>query len=269
MDFYKKLEQALTTTDISIKELIVDESLEFLEENEAISTKNIKIFEEPSYALKCKIVLPKELPKRRDLASKDGLIALLHSIAHIEYSAIDLALDAVYRFQDMPKEYKKDWLEVAADEIRHFKMIENLLQKLDSFYGALPVHKSLFEMAYKTNSDALKRMAVIPRYFEASGLDVNPKIIAKLKNHKKNPLISEIIAALDIIYKEEIVHVSKGDKWFKYLCDKRGLEPIKSYKNIINEFHLKNRASMYNVEARKQAGFSCDELLSLGVSKCD
>jgi len=269
MNFYQKLEKALTITDISIKELIVEESLQFLQENTPKPTQKVKTFQAPSYASICKIVIPKELPKRKDLGSKDGLIALLHSIAHIEYSAIDLALDAVYRFQEMPNEYKRDWLEVASDEIRHFKMIEALLKELDSYYGALPVHKSLFEMALKTNSDALKRMAIIPRYFEASGLDVNPKIMAKLKNLKKSPTITKAIEALELIYIEEIEHVRKGDKWFKELCKIRGLEPIQSYQAIMDEYHLKSRASIYNVEARKQAGFSCDELVSLGVKKCD
>jgi len=268
MNFYKKLEHALSITDINTKELIVNENLDFLKNNTPKSTEKIQIFTKPSYSALCKIVAPKELPKRRDLNSKEGLIALLHSIAHIEYSAIDLALDAVYRFQDMPNEYKKNWLEVASDEIRHFKMIEKLLKELGSFYGDLPVHKSLFEMAYKTNKSALERMAIIPRYFEASGLDVNPKIINKLKSTKKTEIISQIIDALDIIYIEEIDHVQKGDKWFKYLCQKKQLEPISTYKKIIESFHLKSRANMYNVEARKQAGFSCDELLSLGVKKC-
>ena len=268
MNFYKNLEKALTITDINIKELIVNESLEFLQKNTPTPLKEVKVFQNPSYSAICKIVPPKELPKRRDLSSKDGLKALLHSIAHIEYSAIDLALDAVYRFEEMPNEYKIDWLEVASDEIRHFKMIEELLKLLGSYYGELSVHKSLFEMAYKTNSSALNRMAIIPRYFEASGLDVNPKIISKLKNYKKNPIILQIIQALDIIYIEEIDHVKKGDKWFKYLCEKNHLEPIKTYKNIIDSFNLKSRANMYNIQARKEAGFSCDELVSLGVKEC-
>ncbi len=269
MNFYNNLKQALTITDINKKELIVKENLFFLDKNIPKNNKNIELFNQPSYSKICKIVSPKELPKRKDLNSKNGLIALLHSIAHIEYSAIDLAIDAVYRFREMPNEYRKDWLIVADDEIRHFKMIESLLKEMGSFYGDLSVHKSLFEMGYKTSNDILERMAIIPRYFEASGLDVNPKIISKLENFKKNSIILKIIDSLNIIYKEEIEHVKKGDKWFKYICIQRNLEPISTYKNIINKFNLKSRANMYNIKARKEAGFTCSELISLGVKKCN
>jgi uncharacterized ferritin-like protein (DUF455 family) len=269
MDFYKNLETALTSENINTKELIIEQAIKLCQEDTPTNNGNIKEFKTPSYASICNIVAPKDLPRRRDLASKEGLKALIHSIVHIEFSAIDLALDAVYRFREMPVEFAYDWLIVAQDEVRHFKMLNELLERLDCKYGDLSVHSSLFEMAQKTSNSALERMAIIPRYFEASGLDVNPKIINKLKNFKQNDIIKESQRALEIIYREEIDHVRKGDKWFRYLCDQKKLDVAKTYKSIIDKFHLKSRAKQYNVEARKEAGFSCDELLDLGVKKCE
>jgi uncharacterized ferritin-like protein (DUF455 family) len=269
MDFYNSLETALTTENINTKELIIDQAIELCKKGSFLSNTQIVEFDKPSYANICKIVAPKDLPKRRDFSTTKGLQALIHSIVHIEFSAIDLALDAVYRFRDMPIEFAIDWLVVAQDEVRHFNMLNTLLERLGCKYGDLPVHSSLFEMSQKTNSSALERMAIIPRYFEASGLDVNPKIINKLKKFKQNDIIIETQNALEIIYKEEIDHVRKGDRWFRYLCEKDGLDVAKTYKDIIDKFHLKSRAQQYNVEARKEAGFSCDELLSLGVKRCD
>jgi uncharacterized ferritin-like protein (DUF455 family) len=124
-------------------------------------------------------------------------------------------------------------------------------------------------MAYKSRFSAIERMAIIPRYFEAGGLDVNPKIIAKLKNYKKEPLILDLIKALDIIYIEEIEHVKKGDRWFKYLCEKENSNPQSRYLEILNKYNLKRRAENFNIEGRKEAGFSCDELISLGAKKCE
>jgi len=268
--FYYDLHQAIISDNINTKELIIDRLIASLEANEEIDNNfTPSIFKEPSYAKRCKIVLPKELPRRRDFNSKDALEALVHSITHIEYSAIDLALDAVYRFTNMPNEYKLDWLVVAKDEVRHFKMLHKILEdKLNSYYGKLPVHKSLFEMSYKTNHSVLERMAIIPRYFEATGLDANPKIINKLNSYKSNEILEEIKSALNIIYIEEIEHVRKGDKWFKYLCNKYNYDYKSKFQEIIKKYNLKRDAKTFNVKARLEAGFSCDELKSLGVKKC-
>jgi len=270
MDFYAELEVALFSADINTKELIVDRAIEYCLTKGATFENFIpKIQEEPSYSKIAKIVTPKELPKRGDFSKRDGQLALIHSIAHIEFSAIDLAIDAVYRFPNMPIEYKLDWLIVAQDEVRHFKMLSQLLERLNAKYGDLPVHKGLFEMAYKTNSSAIERMAVIPRYFEASGLDVNPKIAKKLDSYKNMPIIKELIESLDIIYNEEIDHVKKGDRWFKYLCDLEKSNPMQRYIEILNKYNLKGRAEQFNIQGRKEAGFSCDELINLGAKKCD
>ena len=269
MDFYSELEIALFSADINTKELIVNRAItDCLREQEQECNFEPKVQENPSYSEICKIVKPKDLPKRKDFNSKDGLIALVHSITHIEFSAIDLAIDAVYRFPNMPTDYKLDWLIVAQDEIRHFRMLLEILNKLGAEYGDLPVHKGLFEVSYKTNHSIIERMAVIPRYFEASGLDVNPKITAKLQNFKNNPIVAELLEALDIIYDEEIDHVRKGDIWFKYLCDIENSDYQDRYLEIINKYRLHRDANSFDIEGRKKAGFSCSELIALGAKEC-
>ncbi len=270
MKFYLELEKALFSEDINTKELIVDRAIDYCKKNDSIFKDfEPKVQLEPSYSKICKIVKPKELPKRGDFSKKDGLIALVHSIAHIEFSAIDLAIDAVYRFAFMPKNYKLDWLIVAQDEIRHFKMLSSLLNELGSYYGALPVHKGLFEVSFNTRSSVIDRMAVVPRYFEASGLDVNPKIINKLKSYKNRPIIDKLIEALGIIYEEEIEHVSKGDKWFKYLAKLEDVDYRLKYIDILKRYNLQSRAEQFDIKGRKRAGFSCEELIELGAKKCD
>ena len=177
---------------------------------------------------------------------------------HIEYSAIDLALDACYRFRNMPKEYYKDWMIVAEDEIRHFKMINSLLEKTGYKYGDFPVHDSLFEASQKTNN-LLSRMAIIPRWYEANGLDANEKIIKKLQK-TDDEFAKEVIEALKIILKEEIPHVQKGDKWFKFECKRQNLDPLKTYFDIVDNFFKDWKKKDLNVKARLKAGFSCNEL---------
>ena len=271
MNIYKVLEEAILSDDIALKEKLTLHCLEYCNQNTVSPEAGFtpRRFERPSYASICHIVDPRALPARKDFDTAEGLATLVHAIAHIEYSAIDLALDAVYRFPEMPMEYKIDWLEVASDEIRHYKMLQALLEELGYAYGAFPVHCGLFDAAEHTAGDILDRMAIIPRYYEASGLDVNPQIIKKLENKRKNPTVKKLIDALDIIYDEEIVHVHKGDKWFKYLCDKAQLD-TSVYFEILERYKLMSKHRPHiNVEARKEAGFSCVEIKQLGAKVCN
>jgi uncharacterized ferritin-like protein (DUF455 family) len=274
MNIYKTLEQAIMSDDILLKEELTAQCLDYCIENE-ISTHDDfspRVFSTPSYASKCHIVDPRDLPARKDFDSAEGLATLVHAIAHIEYSAIDLALDAVYRYPQMSKTFKIDWLEVANDEIRHFKMLESLLSELGYTYGDFPVHCGLFDAAEHTAHNILDRMAIIPRYYEASGLDVSPQIIKKLDNKRKNPQVKKLIEALNIIYAEEIDHVLKGDTWFKYLCQKEGNKEGTEeavYFEILERYDLLSKHRPHvNVEARKEAGFSCDEIIKLGAKAC-
>jgi uncharacterized ferritin-like protein (DUF455 family) len=224
------------------------------------ATKEIEIFTKPSYFEFCTIVDQREVPQRKNLASDEGKAILLHAIAHIEYSAIDLALDACYRFQNMPKEYYVDWMEVAQDEIRHFNMINDLLETFGMKYGDLSVHQGLFDASMKT-LELIPRMALIPRYMEANGLDANAMMIKRLQ---KIPNTQNIIELLEVILDEEIDHVRKGDRWYKYGCSQKENFSCDYFK-IVNSIYpnsFKTNKSV-NVSARKEAGFSDDEIEKL------
>jgi len=270
MNIYKTLEQAIISDNILEKERLATLCLEYCSQNEVMSKEKFTpvIFSQPSYASFCTIVKPKNLPTRKDFETNEGLATLVHSIAHIEFSAIDLALDAVYRFPHMKKEYKVDWLEVAVDEIRHFNMLDKLLKNLGFKYGDFPVHSGLFDVANNTAHNLLDRIAIVPRYFEASGLDVSPQIIKKLKNKYKFSNVQRLIDILYIIQEEEIVHVYKGDKWFKYLCNKDG-KNTDVFFEILKNYNLLDKYRPYiNTQARKKAGFSCIEIKRLGAMEC-
>jgi uncharacterized ferritin-like protein (DUF455 family) len=265
MNFYTLLEQAIRSDDIAIKTEITEQCLLYYSQNEISPQADFlaKSFESASYSHRCKIVSPKALSHRKDFASREGLAVLVHAIAHIEYSAIDLALDAVYRYPDMPRAYAIDWLEVASDELRHFKMLEELLIELGFNYGDFSVHSGLFDAGRNTEGNILDRMAVIPRYFEASGLDVSPQIIKKLQNKHKLPHVAKLIEILSIIYREEIDHVLKGDKWFKYLCQRENKSP-ELYFEILERYDLlSNHRPHLNAKGRKEAGFTEEEIARL------
>ena len=228
------------------------------------------IFDKPSYNTFLEIVKPTALPPIKNFKSIEGKKYLVHTILHIEYSAIDLALDAALRFKNMPKKYYEDWLEVADDEIRHFLMLEELLSELGGTYGDFPVHKNLFE-AMESTPTFLRRMAAVPRYLEANGLDQNPKIMEKL-NSNRDEFNNKFLKALQIILDEEVDHVKKGDIWFKYECERLNLESESTYLNIIEEvFPGSTKREMdLNFTARKEAGFSCNELKFLSKKEdCD
>jgi uncharacterized ferritin-like protein (DUF455 family) len=262
MEFYKELELVLEAKTPKEKfekfenfyKKFQSRELEFKD------TFKAKVFEHPSYEGYCKVVSPQKVPKRSNLTTKEGQINLLHAVLHIEYSAIDLALDAAYRFQGLPRKYYEDWLEVANDEIRHFEMLETLLKELGSNYGEIEVHNSLFEASYKTQT-LIERMAVVPRYLEANGLDATPMILQKFKNYPKDEVLAKIKDALEIILQEEIEHVKKGDVWFSYACELEQKDPA-IYFDIIQKYYPRGflRPNDLNIEARKEAGFSCNEL---------
>jgi len=270
MNLYHILYQALISDDIKQKESLSNKAKEIiLSEDNIDNNFQPHIFKVPSYYELCHIVAPKDLSKRKDFDSDYGLASLIHSIAHIEFSAIDLALDGIYRFAFMPNKYKLDWIDVALDEIRHFNMLNSLLKEMGFKYGDFDVHSGLFDASVNTSKDILDRMAVIPRYFEASGLDVSPQIIKKLHNKRKIPNVAKLIDILNIIYVEEIIHVQKGDIWFKYLCNQEGVDESIKYFEILDRYELLDKHRPHiNVKARKEAGFSCSEIKKLGAKEC-
>ena len=262
MNFFKELELILESKSVKEKVSLFETFYTKYKNGEVAFEKSFtpKEFATPSYNEICKIVPPQDVPKRSNLTTRDGQINLIHAIAHIEYSAIDLALDGTYRFTDMPQKYYDDWLEVANDEIRHFLMLEELLTELNATYGEVEVHNTLFEASQRTQT-LLERMAVVPRYLEANGLDATPMILTKLKKLPKNQMIEKIIASLEIILQEEIDHVKKGDVWFQYACELEN-ESSEVYFKIIDKYYPQGflRPKNINLNARKEAGFSCSEL---------
>jgi len=264
--YFKELEEILLTQTPNEKFQKFDIFYKnFLEDNyEYDLNYEVKPLDKPSYSNFMKIVLPKEVKVRKYFDTKEGKGSLLHTIAHIEYSAIDLALDAALRFKNLPKEYYKDWLEVASDEIRHFLMIEKLMNEIGYKYGDFEVHTNLFEAMKKTNT-LVERMAIVPRFLEANGLDQNPKIMKKLDSNadKTNKKILEI---LNIILEEEVDHVYKGDKWYRYACKSENLDVEETYLTLLEKYFpgsTKGQKNDMNFEARKKAGFSCAELKRL------
>jgi len=263
MNFYKELELILEANTQEQKIEMFRLFYEAYKNGEYTFEKSydVKEFIEPSYAKFCKVIAPQNVPKRKNLTSKEGQINLLHAVAHIEYSAIDLALDAAYRFHNLPKVYYDAWLEVADDEVRHFEMLASLLEELGASYGDVEVHNALFEASQKTEHSFVERMAVVPRYLEANGLDATPMILKKLKKLPKSEMIEKIIGTLEIILDEEIDHVKKGDTWFTYACELENID-TNIYFEIIKKYYPRGflRPNDLNIEARKEAGFSCSEL---------
>ena len=269
MEFFSTLEMILTTTDPSLK---IERFNRFYGDYRSGKvtfdhTYRPKIFSEPSFGAHCEIVPATTLPKRGSLSTAKGKAYLVHSVLHIEYSAIDLALDHAYRFQDMPAAYYEDWLKVAEDEIRHFGMLEKIIEGLGYRYGSFPVHPFLFDVSQKS-LDLVTRMAVVPRYLEASGLDSSPLVIDKLKRIGDDESL-RIIEALEVILEEEVDHVKKGDRWFTWACEKEGVA-TERYFDIVETIlpGAKKKKAYVNVTSRKKAGFSCEEIRVISTQPC-
>ena len=201
---------------------------------------------------------PRELP-RRGFGSPAGRAAFIHAVAHIEFNAIDLACDAIYRFRDMPRAFYADWVQVADDEARHFTMLRARLQDFGHDYGDFEAHNGLWEMAEKTAHDGLARMALVPRVLEARGLDVTPGMIAKLKGLGDE----ETAGILEVILREEIAHVAAGSRWYRWYCERAGVEPRSRFRELLREYAGGVLHGPFNTEARLMAGFDADELQSL------
>ncbi|GGD37300.1 ferritin-like domain-containing protein [Pseudoxanthomonas indica] len=204
------------------------------------------------------LVHPRELP-RRGLGSVVGRAAFIHAIAHIELNAIDLAWDAVYRFRGLPGDFYADWVGVALDESRHFVLLRERLQALGHDYGDFDAHNGLWEMTEKTAHDGLARMALVPRVLEARGLDVTPGMILKLRELGDDATADILV----IILREEVAHVAAGSRWFRWYCERAGVEPRQRFRELLKEYAGGYLHGPFNVEARLLAGFDEDELASL------
>lgn len=217
----------------------------------------VEVIADPGRPLKPELVHPGKVQRRR-LGSETGRAVLVHAIAHIEFNAINLALDAAYRFRDFPADYYRDWLSVAWDEVRHFRLLSKRLNDMGFEYGDFPAHNGLWEMAVKTAHDPMIRMALVPRVLEARGLDVTPGMMQRLTAAGDQ----QTVAILEVILAEEIRHVAIGTRWFHFCCKQRGLEPEATFKQLLAKYYGKLRGP-FNIPARLQAGFSQDELDAL------
>lgn len=204
------------------------------------------------------LVQPKDLP-RRGLHTTAGRMALVHAVAHIEFNAINLALDAVYRFRDMPAPFVSDWLQVAAEEARHFRLLRARLLELGADYGDLPAHNGLWEAALATDHDVMIRMALVPRVLEARGLDVTPGMIERLTAAGDDATV----ALLEIIQREEVAHVAIGTRWFRALAEARGLDPEPLFLELLAAYMPGRVRPPFAHAARRAAGFTDSEMRRL------
>ncbi|HET9819967.1 MAG TPA: ferritin-like domain-containing protein [Rhodanobacteraceae bacterium] len=207
-----------------------------------------------------RLVLPREVP-RRGLGSDDGRAALVHAVAHIEFNAMNLAWDTVYRFRGMPDTYYHDWAGVANDEARHFTMLSVRLAEFGLAYGDFDAHNGLWEMAVKTAGSCLARMALVPRVLEARGLDVTPGMIARLRGVGDDTTAD----ILEVILREEIVHVAAGTRWFRFCCECEGRDPDATFAALLREYVPGGLKGPFNLDARRAAGFGEAELAELAA----
>jgi len=210
---------------------------------------------EPGRPDRPQLVAPRDLRPRKP-GSEAGHAALIHSIAHIEFNAINLAWDAVYRFRDMPDDYYGDWIRVAKEEAYHFGLLREHLRSMGHEYGDFPAHNGLWEMAQKTAFDGMVRMALVPRVLEARGLDVTPGMMKRLEQQGDH----RAVEILDIILRDEIGHVEVGTRWFRYHCEKRGLDPELTFAKLLKEYMNGVLRGPFHYEARRQAGFTDSEM---------
>ena len=205
-----------------------------------------------------KLVPAKNLPQR-GIGSPEGRAAFIHAIAHIELNAIDLAWDAAYRFRGLPAQFYVDWVGVANDESRHFVLLRDRLRELGHDYGDFDAHNGLWEMAEKTAHDGLARMALVPRVLEARGLDVTPGMIERLR------ALGDLrtVEILETIQREEVAHVAAGSRWYRWHCQRAGVEPRARFRELLVEYASGYLRGPFNIQARLLAGFDEDELASL------
>lgn len=202
-----------------------------------------------------RLVPPKEVPSRSP-ATREGRAALLHAITHIEFNAINLALDAAWRFGGMPRAFYRDWLRVASEEALHFTLLREHLRTLGHDYGDFDAHDGLWTMAERTAGDIVARIALVPRTLEARGLDATPPLQAKLARAGD----TRAVEILDLILRDEIGHVAIGNHWYRWLCRRDGLDPHAHFERLLREHAAPRLRAPFNTDARRAAGFSVAEI---------
>ena len=227
-------------------------------ESQQLSFKSLDVvrpISDTQFLNKPELLAPRDMPRRR-LNSPLGKVAFFHALAHIEWMAIYLAWDMLYRFRGLPEQFYQDWLSIADEEAQHFKLIRQHLLTMGCDYGDLPAHQGLWEHAEDTQADVLARLAMIPRCMEARGLDITPQMIEKFKQQGDEASV----ALLSRILEDEIGHVKIGSDWFKYVCEQQGLNSDKTYQQLIEKYYNGKPKGPFNRELRIIAGFSDAEI---------
>ncbi len=209
----------------------------------------------PGRPTRPQLVDARQLPQR-GLGSPEGRAALVHAVAHIEFNAINLAWDAVYRYRGMPVDFYRDWASCAHDEARHFAMLSGRLAELGHAYGDFDAHDGLWAMAEKTAERDTARMALVPRVLEARGLDVTPGMIERLRRLGDDGTV----AILEVILREEVAHVAAGTRWYLHCCQRDGIEPIDTFFALLRDYMGVSLRGPFNRPARLEAGFVEEEL---------
>ncbi len=255
--FFGLVRQALQTPDVDEKILLTRQAARGFSDGLLILADfgNPLPVDSPGRPERPKLVRGAKVAKR-GFGTLEGRIIMMHAIAHIEFNAINLALDAVQRFPDMPEAFYRDWMRVAQEEAYHFELVRAHLRHLGADYGDFDAHGSLWEMCERTAHDVLHRMALVPRVLEARGLDVTPGIMEKLTQAGDHHAVN----LLGIILRDEIGHVEIGNRWFRYCCEQRGLDAEETFFNLLEEYYPRGLFGPFNLEAREQAGFSKSEL---------
>lgn len=259
-ELFRQLENALLEPDYQVKCELTAKIYQAWRQGslKRLAKSKILSIDDPGRPQRPVLVDPREL-ERRSVSSPEGRICLLHAFAHIEFNAINIALDAVYRFRDMPEQFISDWLLVATEEARHFQLLEHELRQRGSYYGAHHAHRGLWDMVCKTRHDVLHRMALVPRVMEARGLDVTPAMIAKLKQNDDRAAVE----ILEVIYRDEIGHVRIGNHWYGYLCEQQGLDAERTFRDLVIQYMDGKLRGPFNWPARIEAGFQESELSAL------
>lgn len=244
------------TPDPLVKKAIIDAMAEdWAEERLTLESVTVERVSKPGRPDKPVLVPPRELAKRK-ISTVEGRAVIVHAVAHIEFNAMNLALDALYRFQDMPVDYYHDWLLVTKEEAYHCSLMLERLEQLGFHYGDFPAHNGLWEMAVKTDHGLLERMGMVPRVFEARGLDVTPGMIKRFNGVQDH----ETVRRLEIILRDEIGHVAIGNRWFEYACQQAGVEVIPTFQNLLQEYMQGQIRGPFYTKARLEAGFSQHEM---------
>jgi uncharacterized ferritin-like protein (DUF455 family) len=212
----------------------------------------------PGRPARPRLVPPKDVPARSPFTT-EGRAALLHAITHIEFNAINLALDAAWRFAGMPTAYYRDWLQVASEEALHFTLLREHLRSIGFDYGDFDAHDGLWLMTERTASDVVARMALVPRTLEARGLDATPPLQAKLARCGD----TRAVEILGVILRDEVGHVAIGNRWYRWLCDRDGLDPVAHYRVLTRRHDAPRLRAPFNAAARRAAGFSDAEIAAL------